>query len=95
MNDGLKSVEDVSTAVDIIQGAELLCKEGGIRLTKFVSNSEDVVNASPVSERAASVVDLSFDSSERILGMKCSVKSDLFEFEALHAARASHSSWYT
>ena len=87
VDDGLKSVEDVSTAVDIIQGAQQLCKEGGIRLTKFVSNSEEVVNALPVSERAASVVDLSFDSSERVLGMKWSVKSDLFEFEALHAEK--------
>ena len=87
VDDGLKSVECASTAVEIIQGAQQLCKKGGIRLTKFVSNSEEVVNSLPVSERAASVVDLSFDASERVLGMKWSVKSDLFEFEALHAEK--------
>ena len=81
VDDGLKSVPDVSSAIQLVDGSQKLCQKGGINLTKFVSNSPEVVNSLPIADRAKSVVDLSFDSSERVLGMQWSIKSDLFRFE--------------
>ena len=61
-----------------------MLKLGGFRLTKWVSNSKHVIASVPNTERARSVVDLSFDddlSSQKALGVEWNVNEDLLSFK--------------
>ena len=61
-----------------------MCKRGGFRLHKFVSNNKEVIRKIPESDRADSVkeLDLDLDSLplERALGVHWCVESDCFQF---------------
>ena len=52
----------VDSAVRVANQVTKLLSEGGFRLTKWVSNSTDVLKAIPAAERAASV-DFDLDNS--------------------------------
>ena len=84
VDDGIASVSDVQTACEIAKHAREICSKAGIRLHKFMSNSLDVVDSVPVSERADSIqgIDLSYDALpvERTLGVIWSVENDEFQF---------------
>ena len=43
MDDVLKSVPSVRDALTLIQEVTDLCKRGGFKLTKFISNKKDVL----------------------------------------------------
>ena len=43
MDDLLKSVKDVSTAVKLIQDVSKMCSDGGFSLTKSISNELQVL----------------------------------------------------
>ena len=43
MNDVLKSVPSVRDTLTIIQEVRDLCKKGGFKLTKFISNKKDIL----------------------------------------------------
>lgn len=62
--------------------ARELCAMGGLRLHKFVSNSRDVLESIPLSERAINMknMDLAFDDLplEKALGIQWDVESDHF-----------------
>ena len=60
-----------------------LLKKGGFRLTKWLSNSHEVMESIPESERATSVKDLDFDHApiERALDVQWRVASDTFGFK--------------
>jgi len=58
VDDMLKSVTDISTAVTLVNAVQQMCANGGFHLTKFVSNSREVLEAIPVSDRAKNVVNV-------------------------------------
>ena len=45
VDDGLKSVFTPTDAIDLIQKIKTLCKKGGFRLHKIISNSKEVIEA--------------------------------------------------
>ena len=47
VDDGLKSVSTPTNAIDLIQKTKTLCKKGGFRLHKIISNSKEVIEATP------------------------------------------------
>ena len=51
VDDLLKSVRDVNTAICLLHEVIKLCAEGGLRLTKFVSNKVEVFQSIPKSDR--------------------------------------------
>ena len=51
VDDLLKSVRDVNTAICLLHEVIKLCAEGGLRLTKFVSNKVEVFQSIPESDR--------------------------------------------
>ena len=58
---------------------------GGFRLTKWISNSKEVLNSVPEAERAPPMNDLNFDQNavltERALGVQWNVNADTFSFK--------------
>ena len=83
VDDCLKSVTDEDSAVSLVPKLGQLLSNGGFHLTKWVSNSPNVLATIPESERAKSVKDLQFGvmPSQRALGIKWNVESDTFDFK--------------
>ena len=52
---GLTSLDSFDEAVRLVNGAREICKRGGLRLHKFISNDCAVIESIPESERAADV----------------------------------------
>ncbi|XP_013412394.1 uncharacterized protein LOC106175106 [Lingula anatina] len=86
VDDGLTSSDDADTAIQIIDQARKLCASGGIRLHKFLSNSREVLETVPESERATEVngVDLNKDRLpvSTALGLQWNVEDDVFQYRA-------------
>jgi Pao retrotransposon peptidase/Family of unknown function (DUF5641) len=78
----LKSVSSVTEAVKLIKDVRSMCAAGGFRLTKFVSNSHEVISSVPGIERAKDfvVLDLSDMPVERALGVHWCIQNDSFVF---------------
>ena len=72
VDDGLKSVCDEEAAISLVSRTVALCKERGVRLHKFSSNSKALLNSLPNSEcteRGNSLdLDLGEGLTERVLG---------------------------
>ena len=85
MDDGLCSLPSVDKAKNLMHQATEVCKQGKIRLHKFISNSKDVLEAIPPAERAAAIseVDLELEPLpiERTLGIRWDVQNDCFGFK--------------
>jgi len=83
VDDCLVSVGTKQEAIELASSLRELLSAGGFRLTKWVSNSYDVIASIPPSERAASVVDLDLDNPpmERTLGVSWDVETDAFTFK--------------
>ena len=83
VDDCLKSVQTTHFAVSLAQELTELLKKGGFRLTKWVSNSREVVESIPDKERATSAKNLDFEhlSIKRALGIQWHVSSDTFGFK--------------
>ena len=56
LDDLLKSVRDVNTAICLLHEIMKVCAEGGFRLTKFVSNKVEVLQSIPEVEKDSSRV---------------------------------------
>ena len=83
VDDCLKSVETVEEAVEVVGELRELCQKGGFRLTKFVSNSREVLESIPPEERGQKVRDLPSEGelpSEKALGVCWSVEDDALSF---------------
>lgn len=84
VDDGLKSVATTSEAMKLVQKSKEMCKKGGLRLHKFLSNSKDVLESIPPTERAKALenVDHLHDKLpiEKTLGIQWCVESDSFQF---------------
>ena len=84
VDDGLKSVPSVKTAVDLIRNTQAMCAKAGLRLHKFSSNKKEVIQAVAPEDRAKGLqeLDLACDPLpiERTLGIMWCAESDTFQF---------------
>ena len=89
VDDCLKSVSNTQTAVQLIQELCEMLSRRSFRLTKFVSNSKEVLTSIPETERAQSVVSLDLEELpvERALGMEWNVQKDTFGFRVIRRKR--------
>ena len=85
VDDLLRSVTSEQEAISLIKEVVDLIKAGGFKLTKVISNNENVMKTIPEMERAKSLQGASFNSNikERRLGIKWDVVKDNFIFESL------------
>lgn len=86
VDDGLMSVASTTEAKDLVNESINICKGGNLRLHKFISNSQALLESLPESERSVKDVhslDLDNDSNpiERTLGINWNIKLDCFEFD--------------
>ena len=84
VDDMLKSTEHINEAKELVKKVTLMCAEGGFRLTKFVSNSPEIVEVVPKEDRK-SVEEVSLEKEkekmERALGVFWNVKHDKLGFQ--------------
>lgn len=87
VDDGLKSVSDVSEAIDLIDKTKSLCAVAGLRLHKFVSNNKDVIQHLDPEDRAKDLKDINLALDklpvERTLGILWCIESDSFQFRVV------------
>lgn len=87
VDDGLTSVKTDEEAIDLVSNTQKMCAKKGIRLHKFTSNSQPVLDSIPVEDRSQSIQNLTFglDDSvvERTLGIEWSVLTDCFGFKVV------------
>lgn len=90
VDDCLKSVPSTDKAVRLSGQLRELLSRGGFRLTKWISNDRNVLATVPVSERAASVVDLDLEDLpvERTLGVQWDMETDDFKFRIMDEGKA-------
>ena len=81
-DDCLKSVSTVDQAKKLVEELCQLLRLGGFRLTKWISNSKEVIESVPPEDRAKEVKDLDLDSAvlpiERALGVQWDTQEDMF-----------------
>ena len=82
VDDLLCSVSDSDDGIQLIEQLQSLLSKAGFRLTKWLSNSQRVIDAVPQEERSKSLKVASLDSHlhERVLGVNWDVVTDEFEF---------------
>jgi len=82
VDDCLTSVSDVETAIELFGGLRSLLAKAGFRLSKWFSNSEEVLANIPENELTKSLHVHALDCTlqERILGVAWNVQSDTFRF---------------
>ena len=83
-DDGLKSVSSPELAISLIESTKNLCKMGGFKLQKFISNHKSVINVIPQEDRCKYLqsLDLTKDtlSVEQALSVQWYVESDTLQF---------------
>ena len=91
VDDGLTSVKTDNDAIALVTNTQQLCAKSGIRLHKFASNSQTVMQAIPEKDRAADLQNLdllkSCDIVERTLGLEWSIVNDSFQFKIVFKDR--------
>lgn len=84
VDDMLKSVESVESAIQLVLAVRQMCSAGGFRLTKFLSNSREVLETIPLTERAKNIVNIDLSQCplpvERTLGVLWCIENDTFGF---------------
>ena len=81
-DDLLRSVQSEAVAKELIRELTDVCKRGGFRLTKFVSNSKAVLDSIPECEVSPKArLNLDGENLERVLGVKWDIPTDTFTFE--------------
>ena len=84
VHNGLKSVKDVNTAIDLIQKTQGMCARAGLRLDKFGSSKKEVIQAVASEDRAKGLQDLDLTRDplpiERTLGIMWCAETDSFQF---------------
>ena len=86
VDDLLKFVEDVSTAVKLIQNVSKMCSDGGFRLTKFISNELQVLSSIPTEDKGRGVKNVNTSDevdlpTEKALGICWNIGKDTFGFK--------------
>ncbi|XP_043204840.1 uncharacterized protein LOC122372053 [Amphibalanus amphitrite] len=84
VDDVLKSVKDEETAIKLMKDLKVMCALGGFNLTKFDSNSIEVLQSVPKQDRSKQVKDLTLGSdplpTERALGVVLDPNTDTIGF---------------
>ncbi|XP_077986269.1 uncharacterized protein LOC144440764 [Glandiceps talaboti] len=84
VDDMLKSMSTNEQGVSLSRDLTKICKQGGFRLTKWISNHQPVLESIPEEERAKEMKNLDLDQDnlpmERALGMCWDVETDKFGF---------------
>jgi hypothetical protein len=80
VDDCLVSVDTSEEASTLVNELTRLLECGGFRLHKWCSNSREVLDSIPVSERSSDLVDLSSSDLQKTLGLFWCIKSDCFRF---------------
>ena len=84
VDDGLKSVKCVDTAINLIKNCQAMCAKAGLRLHKFSSNKKEVIQAVPPEDRAKGLQELDLTRDplpvERTLGIMWCAETDSFQF---------------
>ena len=83
VDDCLKSVSTVSEAINLVSELKLLAAEGGFNLTKWTSNSPDVISKVPYSDRSKKAQERVLDTltEDRALGVCWRVHEDHLSFQ--------------
>ncbi|XP_045161949.2 uncharacterized protein LOC123526762 [Mercenaria mercenaria] len=85
VDDCLKSVDTVDHAKSVVKGLQKALSQGGFHISKWLSNSREVMQAVPASDRAKEIQDLDLDQDvlpiDRALGVQWNVESDMFCFK--------------
>ena len=84
MDDLLKSIKDVQSAKQLAQNVTNMCQSGGFNLTKFMSNSKELLATIPEEKRKEGVKDkdLSGDlPNDKALGICWNIEKDTFSFK--------------
>lgn len=81
VDDCLKSIKNTKNGKNMVNALTELCKKGGFRLHKFVSNSEEILSSLPESERAQKTRNMDMNISkelprEKALGLEWESKED-------------------
>jgi hypothetical protein len=84
VDDGLKSTPSVQEATTLVKNSVEMCRKGGFRLHKFLSNERKVIESIEVENRATELkrLDLAHNTLpiERVLGVEWCVENDAFQF---------------
>ena len=83
-DDLLKSVGDINIAKQLVKDVISTCKSGGLNLTKFVSNSKELLQSIPEQERRQGIKDqdlLGDLHSDKALGICWKIEDDTFSFK--------------
>ena len=84
VDDVLKSASTEDKAIDLVKDVKAVCRNGGFNLTKFVGNTERIINSIPDEHRAENVKSLTLGQDklpiERALGVIWCIESDTFNF---------------
>ena len=82
VDDMLKAVEDVPTAITVAHNTSSILASHGFQLTKWMSSSREVLASMPQSTRAIPELDLDLDQLplQRALGLSWNVQEDCFTF---------------
>jgi len=87
VDDLLKSVQSVSEAQKVQEKITLLLKTGGFNLSKWISNSKEVIESIPVNERAKKIQALNLDldklPNDRALGVQWRPENDSLGFKTV------------
>ena len=91
VDDVFKSIPSTQQAVCLTSDLTKLLKEGGFCLTKFASNSREVLKYIPPDLRANPLLDLDLDQLplQQALGVYWDAQSDTFKFKAAQAGKPS------
>ena len=78
----LTTASNDEEGIQLIKNLREMLGKGGFHLTKWISNSQEVIESVEPDERAKVVakVDIGDASTERVLGMRWNVQTDHFEF---------------
>ena len=90
VDDLLESFATVNQATEMTYQLSSLLSKGGFKLTKWISNSDEVISVIPESERSDKACYSYLPSgsiSERALGVKWDISSDSFSFSAIDTAK--------
>lgn len=87
VDDMLKSKDNLGETISLMKNVTSMCKAGGFRLTKFVSNNKEVLLSIPEDDRKTGFTDcelLSGDTdlpSDSTLGITWDIEMDCFKFK--------------
>ena len=88
----LKSTPDAQSAISLIKAVTKVCKAGGFKLVKFISNSTVVLKSLEEDQRRKGVKDADLRSGElpveRALGVQWNIDEDTFGFKIAAEGKA-------